>query len=195
MHSRKLVPSLIAGYLSGFFNFNESTKMKRACLFLVGLVLVLVTGIHAAAPTNAATNSSYEYGGLEYEISASAGLDTLAGANDSMTLMDARSFTSSVRQGWEYILVRDAFTGTGSDSVRCILYADALTGSGSLLYRTAIDSFTTSEGEAVLLPFNSTVIGEKYRLKIITYAGNGGQLILNRFKILKRRPVVVNRNQ
>jgi len=61
--------------------------MKRACLFLVGLVLVLVTGIHAAAPTNAATNSSYEYGGLEYEISASAGLDTLAGANDSMTLM------------------------------------------------------------------------------------------------------------
>lgn len=169
--------------------------MKKACLFLISLILVLVTGIHAEAPTNAATNSSYEFGGLEYDISSSAGFDTLAGNADSVTLMDARSFVSSVRQSWEYILVRDAFTGTGSDSVRCILYADALTGSGSLLYRTAIDSFTTSKGEAVLLPFNSTVIGEKYRLKILTYADNGGQVILNRFKILKRRPVVTNRNQ
>lgn len=167
--------------------------MKTLSIFL-GLILVLVTGIFAAPPTNAVTNAAYEFGGIDVNlpISSAAGFDTLA-AVDSSTLIVSKPF-GGAGQGWEYILVRDAITGTGSDSVKIQVVLDALDGKGVLLYRTAIDSFTTSGGESVLLPVYTTSIGSSFRIKLISYTDNGGQVILNRFYVYKRRPLISNIN-
>ena len=161
----------------------------RTLLSAILFVLFVVSGLNAAAPAYSATDAFYQYGGVDIAISTSTGLDTLSGATDSMTLLSGKAF--DVQSGWQYILVRDAFSGAGSDSVAIQVNLDALDKDGNLLYRTAIDSFTASAGEAVLLPLLGTVFGHKYRIKLHTYTGNGGEVILNRFYIYKRRPVTM----
>lgn len=161
----------------------------RTLLSAILFVLFVVSGLNAAAPAYSATDAFYQYGGVDIAISTSTGLDTLSGATDSMTLLSGKAF--DVQSGWQYILVRDAFSGGGSDSVAIQVNLDALDKDGNLLYRTAIDSFTASAGEAVLLPLLGTVFGHKYRIKLHTYTGNGGEVILNRFYIYKRRPVTM----
>lgn len=161
----------------------------RTLLSAILFVLFVVSGLNAAAPAYSATDASYQYGGVDIAISTSTGLDTLGGETDSMTLLSGKAF--DVQSGWQYILVRDAFSGDGSDSVKIQVNLDALDKDGNLLYRTAIDSFTQAAGEAVLLPLLGTAFGHKYRIKLHTYADNGGVVILNRFYIYKRRPVTM----
>lgn len=166
----------------------------RTLLSAILFVLFVVSGLNAAAPAYSATDAYYQYGGVDIAISTSTGLDTLGdaeGAADSMTLLSGKAF--DVQSGWQYILVRDAFSGEASDndSVAIQVNLDALDKDGNLLYRTAIDTFTSSAGEAVLLPLLGTVFGHKYRIKLHTYTGNGGKVFLNRFYIYKRRPVTM----
>lgn len=161
----------------------------RTLLSAILFVLFVVSGLNAAAPAYSATDASYQYGGVDIAISTSTGLDTLSGTTDSMTLLSGKAF--DVQSGWQYILVRDAFSGSSGDTVKIQVNLDALDKDGNLLYRTAIDSFTTAAGEAVLLPLLGTAFGHKYRIKLHTYTGNGGQVILNRFYIYKRRPVTM----
>lgn len=163
----------------------------RTLLSAILFVLFVVSGLNAEAPAYSATDAYYQYGGVDIAISTSTGLDTLSGATDSMTLLSGKAF--DVQSGWQYILVRDAFSGDGSDSVAIQVNLDALDKDGNLLYRTAIDSFTQAAGEAVLLPLLGTVFGHKYRIKLHTYTGNAcvGKVILNRFYIYKRRPVTM----
>lgn len=161
----------------------------RTLLSAILFVLFVVSGLNAAAPAYSATDAYYQYGGVDIAISTSTKLDSLCGDADSMTLLSGKAF--DVQSGWQYILVRDAFSGDGSDSVAIQVNLDALDKDGNLLYRTAIDSFTQAAGEAVLLPLLGTVFGHKYRIKLHTYTGNGGKVILNRFYIYKRRPVTM----
>ena len=160
----------------------------RTLLSAILFVLFVVSGLNAEAPAYSATDASYQYGGVDIAISV---FDTLSGATDSMTLLSGKAF--DVQSGWQYILVRDAFSGSDSDSdsVAIQVNLDALDKDGNLLYRTAIDSFTEAAGEAVLLPLLGTVFGHKYRIKLHTYTGHGGEVILNRFYIYKRRPVTM----
>ncbi|NLG18759.1 MAG: hypothetical protein GX556_15635 [Fibrobacter sp.] len=161
----------------------------RTLLSAILFVLFVVSGLNAEAPAYSATDASYQYGGVDIAISTSTKFDSLRGATDSMTLLSGKAF--DVQSGWQYILVRDAFSG--SDSVAIQVNLDALDKDGNLLYRTAIDSFKQAAGEAVLLPLLGTVFGHKYRIKLHTYAGNGGKeaVYLNRFYIYKRRPVTM----
>lgn len=163
----------------------------RTLLSAILFVLFVVSGLNAAAPAYSATDAYYQYGGVDIAISTSTKFDSLCGATDSMTLLSGKAF--DVQSGWQYILVRDAFSGDGSDSVAIQVNLDALDKDGNLLYRTAIDSFTQAAGEAVLLPLLGTVFGHKYRIKLHTYTGNAcvGKVYLNRFYIYKRRPVTM----
>jgi hypothetical protein len=159
----------------------------RTLLSAILFVLFVVSGLNAAAPAYSAVDASYQYGGVEEAISTGF-LDTLSGT-DSVTLFDNKTF--DLQSGWQYILVRDKITGAGNDSIKIQVNLDALDKDGNLLYRTAIDTFTEAAGEAVLLPLLGTVFGHKYRIKLHTYTGNGGEVILNRFYIYKRRPVTM----
>lgn len=160
----------------------------RTLLSAILFVLFVVSGLNAAAPAYSATDAFYQYGGVDIAISTSTGLDTLSGAADSMTLLSGKAF--DVQSGWQYILVRDAFSVSDTDTVAIQVNLDALDKDGNLLYRTAIDSFTQAAGEAVLLPLLGTAFGHKYRIKLHTYTGND-KVILNRFYIYKRRPVTM----
>jgi ribosomal protein S28E/S33 len=148
----------------------------------------MVVGAKALAPTSAVVDAVYENGGLDTIIKGSAGFDTIVGV-DSTTLLSGHIFETN----WEYILVRDAITGTGSDSVAMQVRVDAMDGSGNVLYTKAIDSLITSAGEAIAIPLWGTIFGSKIRIKLIGYTGSGGQVILNRMHIYKRRPVVVQK--
>ena len=150
-------------------------------------VLLCVAVVNAAAPTYSTTDAVIEYGGLDYTI-ASGALDTLVGV-DSVTLVSGRAFSPD----WQYILVRGAVTGTGSDSVAMQVRCDALDSDNNLLYSTPVDSLTAAAGEAIFLPIFGSVIGSKIRIKLIGYTGNGGQVILNRLHIYKRRPAAINK--
>lgn len=158
--------------------------MKK--LILSALLSFFVVGVaYAAAPTYGTTDATYEYGGIATTISSGT-FDTLAGV-DSTTLISNFVWEPD----WQYILVRDAITGTGSDSVAIQVRADCLNSSGNLLYSVLVDSLTASAGEAIFLPLSGTLFGSKLRIKLIGYTGNGGQVILNKFYIFKRRPLSV----
>lgn len=162
--------------------------MKNLFVFM-SVVALILTSVAYSLPASATSGDVvYEYGGLDYIISTSA-FDTLATATDSTTLLSGKSFSPD----WQYILVRNAITGTGSDSVKLAVRVDALDSDGSLLYSTLADSLTTSDGEQILLPIFGSVFGQKIRIKLIAYTGNGGQVILNKFQIYKRRPVNINK--
>lgn len=161
--------------------------MKKMFIYTAIITMLAIVFAQAAAPTYGTTDAVYEYGGKDYTIAYSA-FDTLVGV-DSTTLVSNRVFNPD----WQYILVRDAITGTGSDSVKIEVRCDALDSDGNVLYTVAVDSLTSSAGEAIFLPVFGTVIGSKVRIKLIGYTGNGGQVILNGFHIYKRRPVVINK--
>lgn len=161
-----------------------------SCIAILALALV----VSAAAPTDNVVDAVYENGGVDTIIKNTTGLDTLAGV-DSTTLISGHIFAP----GWRYILVRDRITGTaadgsGTDSVALQVRVDALDGNGNLFYSTLVDSMTTVAGEAILLPITGTVFGSKIRIKLIGYTGNGGQVILNRFSIYKRRAITITRD-
>jgi hypothetical protein len=158
--------------------------MKK--LILSALLSFFVVGAaYATAPTYGTTDATYEYGGLATTISSGV-FDTLKGV-DSTTLISNFVWEPD----WQYVLVRDAITGTGSDSVAIQVRADCLNSSGNLLYSVLVDSLTASEGEAIFLPLSGTLFGSKLRIKLVGYAGNGGEVILNKFYIFKRRPLSV----
>lgn len=157
--------------------------MRKSFGLAAILLLTIVAQIAAGPATYSATDAQYTYK-IERAIDSDGAFDTLAAA-DSSTLIS----NWQPEQGGEYILVRDVFTGAGSDSVSVQLVVDAYTNSGALLYRTAVDSFTTSAGEQVLLPIGGSVFGDKFTIKLIGYGDDGGQLILNRLYIYKREVI------
>lgn len=154
---------------------------------LAGLVvLVAVFAAHSAAPTYATTNGVYEWK-KDTTIDSDGAFDTLA-ATDSTTIVSGWTPDNA----WEYILVRDPITGTGSDSVKVQVRMDCYDGS-NLIYSVYPDSFTAAAGEAVFLPIAGTAFGTKFTIKGVGYTDNGGQVILNRLAIWKRRPTTVSK--
>lgn len=163
--------------------------MKRklfttAILFVMAVVFSIA---YSAAPSATPTYGNYIGPYHDSTISSSTAFDTLSGV-DSVTVFGSRVF-DNFTTGWEWILVRDAITGGGTDSLFLQVLLDALDGSGNLLSRTVVDSFTAAAGESVSLPIGSTSIGTKYRCKLLGYGDNGGEVIINRLYLYKRRVV------
>jgi hypothetical protein len=165
--------------------------MKKI-LFAFMFTLLMAGYVNAAAPTNALTESYYIVV-KDTSIDTAGALDTLAVDTDSTILLT----NFKVRPGWEYILTRDAITGTGSDSVKLQVNIDATDRNGTLMQRFAADSFTTSAGEDVVLPFYTTAFGDNGKWKVIikAYTDLGSQVILNRFQMWRRIPVAVKRSK
>ncbi|CAK0764455.1 conserved exported hypothetical protein [Gammaproteobacteria bacterium] len=160
--------------------------MKKT-VFAILAVLTLVAAAWATAP--AAYSTAVPEWIRDTTISAAAGKDTLVGV-DSMTLFSLRPMD----QLTEYILVRDAITGGGSDSVKVQVSLRCYDENSALLYVVAVDSFTAAAGEAVLLPIGGSAFGMKFTLKLVGYTDNGGESIQNRISVWKRRPVQINKN-
>ncbi len=158
----------------------------RRILSALLLLLVCAVGARAAAPTFSAVDGVYEWE-RDTAIDTDGAFDTLAGTSDSSTIIDS---IWRPDKGYEYILVRDAITGTGSDSVKVQVRVDCFDGL-TKMYALAIDSFTASTAEAVHIPIGGTLYGNKFRIRAVAYADNGGQVILNRLAIWRRRAVTI----
>jgi hypothetical protein len=164
--------------------------MKKI-LITFGILLVCALGLNAAAPTASLYDAYSEFGGTHTLISSKAAYDSIGGI-DTVTIASNVKFEN----GWRYVLIRDAFTGSSSDSdsVNVVVNVEALDASGNLLYSTPVDTFKTPAGEAVDLTIGTAVFGDKYRIKLIGITGNGGKVIINRLRIVKWRPVVLQKN-
>lgn len=161
--------------------------MKKT-LLTIGLILAFAGITQAAAPTYAAVDGVYEYG-IDTVISSSTSYDTIIGSADSTTLVTKRTFD----KGWEYILVRDAITGNGSDSVLQYVSVRCFDGSGNQIYSVNVDSCTAAAGQAILLPIGGSLFGVTYTIKYKATTGAGGQCINNRIAIWKRRPIHIEK--
>lgn len=157
--SRFLILALVLG---GLFMFPPQTEAQGA----------------PAAYTNAAADVQ-----TYLTISSSPFRDTLAGV-DSFTVFSGQEFAP----GYDYILDRDAFTGSPTDSVkvRLRLVNSSIASSGTWQV-TEVDSFLQTAGEQVILPINRTLYGKRFSLKLISFTGNGGKVIVNKMCIWKRR--------
>lgn len=159
--------------------------MKKLITFFVLLAAVVS---YAGAPTGETVDANYVWElDPNGSIDSDGAYDTLAADNDSTA-----KFLSGFKpdKGYQYILVRDAITGTGSDSVEVEVVVDTKDGSGNLLYRTLVDSFTSSAGEAIFLPIGETLIGHKFDVHLKAGAAVGTQVILNRLYLYRRKAVV-----
>lgn len=162
--------------------------MKKFSFLFVSLLL-LAGAVYATAPSYTAVDGVYEWS-RDTIISSDAAYDTLVGAADSATLVTLRKF----EPGWEYILVRDAITGGGTDSLKVQLSLRCFDENSALLYTVAVDSITAAPGEAILLPVGGSAFGMKYTLKYKAYTDNGGEVINNRISIWKRRPITITKS-
>ena len=172
--------------------FNNKRKvfiMFTKSSSIVAVLLLIVAGVFAAAPSDGINDAIYEWG-VKTTISSTANKDTLAGDGDSVIIQSA----FSPEQGHEYIYVRDAHTGGGSDSAYYSVIVRSYDAAGNLLYSVPIDTALTAAGEAIKIPFGETLIGNKFKIvaKGIT-GGTGGVVIFNRSYIYTRRPVVVQK--
>lgn len=155
--------------------------MKK--LFITGLFLIVCFALSHAIPAVAPTIAGDKYVQSTKDFPAkAAGFDTLVGV-DSTTLVTKISIPS----GSLYILQRGAVTGTGSDSVAMQVVVDAYDQSGNFLQRTAVDTFSTSAGEQIAIPFFDSIFGDKFTVKLVSYTGNGGQVILPAMRFYIRK--------
>jgi len=162
--------------------------MKR-CTHLFLALLVLPALVMAAAPTFRATDAVYDW---DYDsiISSAAAHDTLISTTDSSVLLDS---TWRPDRKWNYVLVRDAITGGGSDSVKVQLMVEAFDADRNKMYQIAVDSLTAAAGEAIEIPIGGTLLGNTFRVTLIGYTDNGGEVILNRISMMRRRGVQFDR--
>lgn len=158
---------------------------------LIVLLLLLVGVTFAAAPTANSLGAPY-YSKAYYTISASANSDTILTDADSVIL--ASDFTPEA--GYEYVYVRDANTGSGSDSAFYQVMIRCKTAKGgTVLYSLPIDTVVALAGEAIKLPFNETLFGGAYKIVLKGISGSTGvQVIVNKGYIYQRRAVVVNKD-
>lgn len=149
----------------------------------LSLVLILAAVSFAAAPSYTAVDAGYE---MKRVGTVAAAYDTLSGASDSVVLWSNFKWDD----GCEYMLVRGPITGTGSDSVKIALQVIVEDEIGTQLYTAAVDSFAAAAGEVCLLGLNGAVIGIRGDIRLRTYADNGGQVILPKFELWRRKPIV-----
>ena len=155
----------------------------RKILLAILFTLLIVGVVNAVEPTNLSP-SGYYVTVIDTPIDTSGAFDTLTSATDSSLVLE----NFCIKPGWEYILERDAITGTGSDSVKVIVNINAVSTSGSLMHRYAVDSMTTSAGEAYIIPFHNAAFGDpcEYEIELMGYAAIGSQVIINRLQMWRR---------
>lgn len=159
-------------------------KKTLTALFLLGALI----SVQAAAPTYATDGVVYDW----YDSSWTEGADTLVAATDSFDILS----NVNIDPGWEYILVRNAFTGDGSDSVKVAVNVRCENDTGGFIYSVAVDSFTASAGEAVALDVGGQVYGDQFDVRLNSYTDNGGEVILpTKWMLVKRRAINLTRKR
>jgi hypothetical protein len=151
------------------------------------LVFVAFAASYSAAPAAwSAQDAVPEWGFNSKKAASSAvGLDTLVGT-DSTTLWADLNPT----RGYFSTIVRDAITGTGSDSVNLQVRVDCKDGvRGNILYSVVVDTMTSSAGEPIALDFGGALKGNRFDIKLVGLAGTGSQVIINRVLLDETRPV------
>lgn len=172
-----------------FFNNNGKVFMFIKVYLTAVMLLVVCVSVFAAAPTDGVNDAIYEWG-VKTTISSTTNDDSLVAATDSVILLS----NYVPERGFEYIWVRDAHSGTGSDSSYYEVIVRAYDASGNLLYSVTIDTVTALTGEAIKIPFGETILGSKFKLIAKAVSGSTGiPVIFNRSYIYTRRPVVNQR--
>ena len=159
--------------------------MKFLKIFL--LVFVAFAVSYSAAPAAwSAQDATPDWGfNSKKAASSAAAFDTLVGT-DSTTLWSNLNPT----RGRLSTIVRDAITGTGSDSVNLQVRVDCKDGfDGNLLYSVVVDTIASSVGEAIALDFGGALKGSYFDIKLVGLAGTGSQVIINRVLLDETRPV------
>ena len=153
--------------------------MFKNLKYLILLLLTIgVSSIFAVAPTDGTADSYYYWVIDDQEITVG---DTLS-ITDSITLLSH----FSPKKGWEYVLSRDAFTGSGADSAKVAIVVDAYDASKNKYRRVSIDSATAAAGEDYIIPFGTTLFGKTFTVKLINYNGGTVVIIPNNFFLTRR---------
>jgi len=92
--------------------------MKLIKIFLVMAVFAYITFADSLAAISVSSVPEFDRNNDDI-VSSAVEYDTLSGADTSIMFDD---FTPA--RGWEYILVRDAITGTGADSAYYYIQVD-----------------------------------------------------------------------
>ena len=148
--------------------------------------LTLATASFSAAPSRTAVDGGYDWGWDEDNSPSTVAASDTVVSTAICTLMT----DFNPERGYEYIIVRDAITGTGADSVDLTVNIACKDGAGgNLLYTVLLDTMAASAGEAVNLEIGSAALGLRYDVTVTGGGDNGAEVILNRVYLFKRRAV------
>jgi hypothetical protein len=145
--------------------------------FLAILLFAVVACFGAAPAVSSGVN--YENLGAVSALSKGAAWDTLVATDSAVVIAKV-----TPADGAEMVLVRGAITGGGSDSVSVKVVVDHMGADNALMFRSVVDTLSSADGEAISLAVSPAAW---YRVKLIGYGANGGQVILNRFQLFQRR--------
>jgi hypothetical protein len=146
-------------------------KMSILMLMLSTMFTMLaVSFVFSAEPTLRSDDQTrLGYGTDWYERITTATKVALTGVGDTSTLLYRwRPKTD----GADVVYVRGKIRGTNGDSVKTQVFIECLDPSYNLLYKTVVDTFVDSLGEAIKLPINGGAVGTFYNLKLLTITGH-----------------------
>lgn len=157
--------------------------MKKLILTVLACASVLMAG----APS--ADQFVYQWD-IDTVFNSTANSDTLTAANDSITL----ATNYRVHSGYQYFVALDSITGDGADSVDIDIILEMNDCEGNMIIRKApLATLTVDEGQQAELTVGEIYLGCRMNLKLIAGADIGGEVIINRSYLLKRRPIVWNK--
>jgi len=142
--------------------------MFSKILLFVSVLAFLAFG---AAPSDGTTTNATWKMSIIDPSPIVASKTTCTGATDSLTLI-SRATKFQPLQGQQLILIHKAYTQAG-DSLKLRVVCDVLDADTLLLYRFDADTITAKAGEAILIPWGSSLIGKYLSIKLLSYTANG----------------------
>ena len=153
------------------------------------LLLIALFAVASFAVEPSRTSNEGMYYSRQFEkIHDDASPDTIA-ATGTLTI-DTKI---TPKPYYEYILVSDAATGTGSDSVELIITIKAYDAADELIYTSAAIDTITGAG-CVYIPFKTQYLGASFDVVLTGGAANGGQVIVNDMYWYVREPIGKKQN-
>ena len=172
--------------------------MKK--VFIAVLALMLAGFAFATVPGFDAVNGNYMWG-IDSTLKGAA-WDTLAGTSDT-AIIASNLRLNGTSEGWQYILAFAPLTGTSTiaggatvaDTVKARIEVIGKDGNGNTISKVLwIDSLTDANSKNIVFPAGGSMFGLMFDIKLESYAANGGQVILNRVYMLKRKVIQTFKN-
>lgn len=153
--------------------------MKK--IFSLLFLSAIVSMVYAAHP---AASDNYVY---------DAKFDTVVTTIDTVGTTTTQDVVVKRRlpkeRGWNYYIINKTITGANAANTELIVSVLCYNAAGTLLSTVVLDTIVGASSQAIILPINVGLVGDRFTVKLTGGAANGAAVYTQGFQIVMYRPV------